>query len=105
MRLLDYTDGVKTYVEKVGDTWNWKYEYDDVSPSLDYSKGLQNEPEHWKQGVKKDMVHYCHIPVAILMKWHHEGVNINNPRALINMVNKREWRYLKCVDKVITAKE
>ena len=105
MRLLDYRDGIRTYVEKVGNQWNWQYEYDDVSANLDYSKSLQNDPETWKQGVKKDMIHYGHIPVAILMKWHHEGVNINSARELVNMLNRPEWRYLKCVDKVHVAKE
>lgn len=105
MRLLSYEDGTRTYVEKVGDTWNWKIEHDDVDVHTDYSRALQNDPDYWKEGVKKDMVHYCHIPPSILMKWHFDGVNINNARALINMVNRPEWRYLKCVDKVVTAKE
>jgi hypothetical protein len=108
-RLFSHEDGIKTFLEteKEGNkrTWNWSYEFDDVSANVDYSRGLQKEPDHWKEGVKKDMVHYAHIPPSILLKWHFEGVNINNPRALINRVNQREWSYLKCVDKVITAKE
>lgn len=105
MRLLSHEDGIRTYIEKVGDTWNVKHEFDDVDVHLDYSRALQNEPEYWKEGVKKDMVHYAHVPPSILMKWHWMGVNINNARELVNMVNRPEWRYLKCVDKIHVAKE
>lgn len=104
-RLLSHEDGIKTYFEQRGRGWHIEYEFDDVDANLEYSKSLQNDPETWKQGMKKDFVHYCHIPPSILLKWHLEGVNINNPRALVNMVNRREWRYLKCVDKVHVAKE
>jgi hypothetical protein len=32
------------------------------------------------------------------------GVNIGDPKALIEMVNKPEWKYLKTTDKVHVAK-
>jgi hypothetical protein len=104
-RLVSYEDGIKTFVDKEKETWHWSYEYDDVDPHLDYSRALQNDPETWRRGVKKDMIHYGHVPPSILMKWHHDGVNINSARALVNMLNRPEWSYLKCVDKIHIAKE
>lgn len=105
MRLLSHEDGIRTYVKSDGTNWEFKYEFDDVSTDLDYTADLRNNPDTWRNGVKNELVHYCHIPPSILLKWHFDGVNINNARELVNMVNRPEWRYLKCVDKVHVAKE
>jgi hypothetical protein len=108
-RLLSYDriNGIKTFFSSHGkdlNDWTYRYEFDDVSPEVDASKELQKSDDHWNDGVKKDMVHYAHIPDSILLKWHTEGVNINNPKALIEKVNQRDWRYLKCVDKLHVAR-
>ena len=106
-RLLDYDpmDGIRTYFS-LGEKGEWRIrtEFDDVSPSLDYSRGLANQPQHWKHGVKKEFAHYAHIPNSLLFKWHTEGVNINDPKALVEMCNRREYSYLKTTDKVHIAK-
>lgn len=107
-RLLSYENGVKTWFHydlngaKHAEerSWGLEYEFDDFGHEVEASKVLQNDPDHWKQGVKDDLVHYAHIPDAVLLKWHTMGVNINDQRELFRMVNKPEWRYLKCVDKV-----
>lgn len=84
--------------------WGIEYEFADFSHEIEASKTLQNDPDHWKKGVKDEMVHYAHVPDSILLRWHSMGVNINDPKALIEMVNKPDWSYLKCVDKVHIAK-
>lgn len=40
----------------------------DVAPHLDYSIGLQNNPEYAKQGIKKNFQHVGHIPNAVIAK-------------------------------------
>ena len=50
------------------------------------------------------MAHYAHIPNIILEKWANMGVNIANPDALVEMVNKPEWGYLKTTRKFVLAK-
>jgi hypothetical protein len=104
--LLDYDpiNGVKTYFSsggKGGEFWSVRHEFESVAPQLEASRALQKDDDHWKKGVKKDFVHAAHIPDSILLKWHAMGVDINRPKELLKMVQKREWRYLMCVDKVL----
>jgi hypothetical protein len=107
-RLLSDEFGVKTWFHydlnnaKHAEerTWALETEFSDFSHEVEASKELQKDPGHWKEGVKNDMVHYAHIPDAILMQWHSMGVNINDQRELFRMVNRPEWRYLKCTEKI-----
>jgi hypothetical protein len=50
--------------------------------------------------VKESWLHYAHIPDQVLHQWAIAGVNINDPKELLKMVNKPEYRYLKLVNKV-----
>lgn len=100
-RLLDYDpiNGVKTFhssAGKAGEIWAIRQEFEDVSPEVDASRVLGNDPEHWKGGVKKSWLHYAHIPDSLLLNWHVQGININNPRELTRMVNRPEYAYLRC---------
>lgn len=101
-KLLEYdrANGIRTYFEGDANTWRFRYDFDSVAPSLDYSKALQNEPEHWKKGVKQEMAHYAHIPASLLLKWHIEGVDITDQQSLFAQVNKREYSYLKTTNKI-----
>lgn len=105
-RLLDYdrASGVKTFFssEAGGDRWAIRQEFGDVSPEVDASRELQKDDDHWKKGVKSGWLHAAHIPDPILLKWHAMGVNINEPKELLRMAQRPEWRYLMCVDKVLT---
>lgn len=95
-RLFDYSGGIKTFFSSLPDgTWQFRHEFDSVRPELEASKELAKNDEHWDAGVKKEMVHYAHIPDAVLFKWHCEGIDIKDNKALLAMVNKREWAYLK----------
>jgi hypothetical protein len=102
--LLDYDplSRVKTYFSSEGDNWAIRHEFEDVSPEVDASRELQKDDDHWKKGVKESWLHAAHIPDAILLQWHVMGVNINEPKELLKMVQRREWRYLMCVDKILT---
>lgn len=67
----------------------------DVEANLEHSRRLQNDPEHWKKGVKNEMAHYAHIPNILLEVWANQGVDINDNQALFDMVNKPEYAYLR----------
>jgi hypothetical protein len=100
---VDPISGTKTYFSsggKWGGEWAFRQEFTDVSPEVDASRELQKTDDHWKDGVKKEFVHYAHIPDAILLQWYQMGVDINDPKELTKMVNKPNWSYLKCVGKV-----
>jgi hypothetical protein len=67
----------------------------DCTASVEMSKSLQNDGDHWKQGVKNGMAHYAFIDNFLLEKWANEGVDINDNQALFEMVNKPEYAYLR----------
>jgi hypothetical protein len=103
--LLSYDrySGVKTFFSsggKDGEKWAIRQEFDDVSHEVDASRELQKDDGHWDKGVKAGWLHYCHIPDPVLLQWHAMGVNINEPKELLKMVNKPEYAYLKCTGKV-----
>lgn len=105
-RLLSYdrANGVKTFFSSGGkgdENWAIRHEFEDVSPEVDASRELQKDDNHWKDGVKKEWIHAAHIPDAILLKWHVDGVDINDPKELLRMAQRPEWRYLMCVDKIL----
>lgn len=105
-RLLDYNpySQVKTFFSsagKDGEKWAIRQEFGDVSAEVDASRELQKDDDHWKNGVKGGLVHVAHIPDAILLQWHAIGVNINEPKELMRMVQRPEYHYLRCVDKVL----
>jgi hypothetical protein len=72
----------------------------DVTTALDVTNDLRNDDDYWKAGVKKGMAHYASIPAILLEKWTREGVNTNDSQALLDMVNKPEYAYLR-----VTAKK
>ena len=81
-----------------------EYAEGDAQAGVDHATALRNDDDHWKNGVKNDMAHYAHIPNIVLEKWANMGVNIANPDALVEMVNKPEWGYLKTTRKIVIAK-
>lgn len=101
-RPFDYdpVTGIRTFMS-VGPKgeWQFRHEFESVKVELEASKALAKDEDHWKSGVKGGLVHYAHIPDSVLFKWHCEGVDLKDKKALFEMVNKPEWSYLKCVDK------
>jgi len=71
----------------------------DVTTALDVTNDLRNDDDYWKTGVKNSYAHYASIPAILLEKWTREGVNINDSQALLDMVNKPEYAYLKVTRK------
>lgn len=102
---VDPLTGVKTYfaLGPKGE-WQFRHEFPDVKNEIDLNNQQRKDPDNWKKGVKDNMVHYAHIPDAVLFQWHCNGVDIRDNKELFKMVNKPEWGYLKCVDKIHVAK-
>lgn len=98
---VDPLTGIKTWMS-VGPKgeWQFRHEFPDVQNELDMNRDLRNDSDNWTEGVKNGVVHFAHIPDAVLFKWHCDGVDIRDNKALFEMVNKPEWSYLKCVDKI-----
>jgi hypothetical protein len=96
-QLLSYENGIRTYFETdTGDDWTLRYEFDSVEPELEASKELAKDDARAKQQIRDGFWHYAHIPDALLLKWHTEGVNIRDQAELFKKVNSRDYRYLKC---------
>lgn len=102
-RLLDYDpySGVKTFFSADGERFAIRQEFEDVSAEVEASRAFQKDDDHWKKGVKNSWLHAAHIPDAVLLQWHAMGVNINEPKELLQMVQRPEYHYLRCVDKVL----
>lgn len=78
----------ETHIETVQDATR-------LNAEVDASRSLQNDDDYTKKGLKDEMLHYAHIPSGVLMDWFTKGVNINDQKELIKMVNKPEYSYLK----------
>ena len=104
-RLIEEDETKKTFfsVGPKGE-WQYRYEFAPVTAEVEASKYLQRDDEHWKKGVKQEQVHYAHIPDQILFKWHCEGVDIRDNKALFDKVNSPDWSHLKCVGKIHVPK-
>lgn len=64
----------------------------DVEKHLDYSKALAKDDSYTRDGVKKDWVHYAHLPDSIILELRvNHGINIFNPdhvKAAFRKVNE-----------------
>jgi len=69
----------------------------DATHGLEWAKYLKNTES--ERTTDKEFQHYAHIPASVLVQWHGMGVDTSDPDALIKMVNRPEWSYLK-----VTAK-
>ena len=97
------TNGIRQFYSKRADGGiQLRQEIKHDLASLEASKALAKNDEHWKSGVKNGWLHYAHIDDALLFRWHLMGVNINEPKELLAMVNQPEWSYLRCTGKVHT---
>lgn len=78
----------ETHIETVQDSAQ-------LNKEIDASRDLQNDDDYTRKGMKAEMLHYAHIPAGVLMNWHAQGIDINDRKTLIKMVNKPEYSYLK----------
>ena len=100
MKKIDWENGVKE-----------EFEFDpltneihikrtqDVEANLEYSKGLANNDEVTKKGIKSGMWHYAHIPNMLLAQWIQLGINVNDTKEILKQINKPEYKYLKTTTK------
>ena len=98
---VDPISGITTYFEYDADTDETKliYQPSSVAANLEAAKSLKNDEEYTRKGMKNDMLHYAHIPDSILLKWHTEGVDIHDSRALLAKVNSPEYANLRVTTK------
>ena len=102
-RILDHdpVTGMTTYGCHEGDNMVVSYEQD-VEAELEACKELAKNDDHFKAGVKKDWLHYAHLPDAIIMQLFAKGINVyahdaDLPR-IFREVN-REYPYFKLTTK------
>ena len=104
-RIIDCVDGISTFHEYDPVTKETRiWQEGDAEPGIIWARNLSNSDGYTKDGMKKGFWHYCHIPNSVLTKWAAMGVDISRAEALIEMVNKPEWRYLKTTSKTHSAK-
>ena len=81
----------------------------DVSRILEQNKALANNEEYTKQGIKKEMWNYAHIPTVVQLKWlvkygpENDPMKKGNEKLLFSLLNDPEWKYLKTTNKIHTA--
>ena len=112
-RLLDYDPetGVTEYFHYHADTDTTVVEtVQDVEPILDKNKGLTNDDDYTKMGIKKEMWHYASVPLVVQMRWLNEyglenwPMHPHNKDLLFRLLNSPEWRYLKTTGKIHVAR-
>ena len=75
----------------------------DSEPYLEANKRLANDDDYTKQGFKNEFYKYASIPPGVQLKFLIEhGVDVYNKehgKAVGDLVNKPEYRYLKTTAK------
>jgi hypothetical protein len=77
--------------------------HQDVSSVLDRIQHIRNNPDYWKKGVKKELVHYAVIPTVVELELLKKGIKLGDPateKQLFKEINTN-YTYLKTTDKVI----
>ena len=103
-RLLDHdpVTGMKTYSRWHSDGTTTLYYEQDVEAELEACKELAKTDDHWKAGVKKDWLHYAHLPDAIIMQLFAKGINVYAHDADLPRIFKevnREYPHFKLTTK------
>lgn len=105
-RLLDYdaTQRLATYHDYDHQTRTTYIEYvQDVEEHLDFSKDRQNDQQYKRDGIKRNRMHFAHIPVIVQMEWMTKyGVRMwdkNHEKKVFALLNSPEYRHLRTVDK------
>jgi hypothetical protein len=111
-RLLsrDPLTGLLTYHQYDDATDETLISYDAPSaPIIERNKTLQNDPDHWKRGVKNDFAHYAEIPVMVQMDWlvnkKVDCLKKEDGKKMFSLLNDRDYSYLKVTTKVHVCKE
>lgn len=87
------------HYDENNDTFSIEYKHPDLEPQLDCSQALANDPQYTRDGMKREWLHYAHIPTAIQLKWLYEkGVDLfkkDHQKKIWQLVNDPEYRKLK----------
>lgn len=71
----------------------------DVTPNLEWSKGLAKDDDYTKKGIKKEFWHYASIPDSVMYEMIvKHGVDVNDTKALFKAVDLH-YPYLKATTK------
>ena len=70
-KTYDPLTGITTTVGSEDDKLVVKTEAD-LTPHLDHTAALRNDPEYSKRGIKKDLWHAIHIPMIAILKMKME---------------------------------
>jgi hypothetical protein len=81
------------------DTFAIEYKHKDVGPQLDCAQALANDPDYTRDGMKREWLHYAHIPAIVQLQWLYEKkvdlFNKNDQKKVWQFVNDPEYRKLK----------
>ena len=78
----------------------------DVEGHLDHTNELRNDEQYSKDGIKRGMWHFAHIPNSVQMRWLGEygsknwPMRVGNEKLLFRLLNSPEYRYLKTTNKI-----
>lgn len=71
----------------------------DSTPVIELNKAMQNDPNHSRNGIKREFWHYASVPVAVQVDWLiNKGVDIHNKdhaRKVFQLLNDPDYKYLK----------
>lgn len=76
---------------------------------LDHSRELAQDDQYTRDGIKRGMWHYAHVPIVVQMRWLSEygmkdwPMRPGNEKLLFRLLNSPEWSYLKTTGKIHTA--
>lgn len=81
------------------DTFTIEHKAVDVEPQLDCSQALANDPQYTRDGMKREWLHYAHIPAIVQLQWLYEkGVDLfkkDDFKKVWSLVNDPDYRKLK----------
>ncbi len=67
----------------------------DADANLEWSKGLAKDADYTKKGLKKEFMHYAHIPAGVMMElMMKHGIDMNDTQALRRKIDT-DYPYLK----------
>lgn len=98
---FDAFSGIESifHYDEQKDTFSIEHRMADVEPQLDCAQALANDSDYTKAGMKREWLHYAHIPDIVMLKWLYEkGVNLynkNDAKKVWSLVNDPEYRKLK----------
>jgi hypothetical protein len=96
--------GLQTFVAEEDGKDIFQY-VQDVTPTLELAKELAKTDDHWREGMKREMVHAAFIPDVIIVEMMvKHGVSIykkEDRNRVLNLLDT-EYPHLKTVNKKLS---